>query len=89
MLIHPVYLDGPLEGKDYPVEHTMYEVKAYANDFEIPEPIATYRIVQMGFHYDGVPCVIWLASVHGVTTQAVVKHVLSDYARKAMAIPKE
>lgn len=87
MKIFPVFLDGPLAGKEVEVESGP-SYRYYYDHFDIHfGSYVEYSITQIGFHFGGQACVIDIATTYDTPdTRDVITHVLSDYARKAIRV---
>lgn len=81
----PVFIDGPLEGKDLPVTSTSQGVEAIPDHepgSKRPEPVH-YRLAKWGFRDGENTFVILIAHSQPVSVEKVAEHLLSDYARRA------
>jgi len=66
--IHPIYVDGPLEGQDFPADH--YSPYVQAIDYGPPDgwslsltaSIVTYQLRQFAFHTGGKAVSFWVGS---------------------------
>jgi hypothetical protein len=91
MKIYPVFLDGPLEGKEHEWEYTgsptMRVYDAYTF-YRTGEPVE-YQLKQIGFHLNGLPAVLWIASIGEPDTRDFMRHAFSDYAKKALVTPNQ
>lgn len=93
-MIHPVYADGPLRGKDFPVPGYCRSVQAidtsHPLDLENPQgvfcPEVTYHLRQFGFHSGGSSVVLWIACSAPGEPEAgnLADLLLSDAAKAAM-----
>jgi hypothetical protein len=88
-LIHPVYVDGPMKGRDYPL--TGIEGVVYAADAAAPGSTTTYTLRRFGFQFgflspDGI-VKLWVASSQPGEPDAEVLAdlLLSDAAKAARA----
>jgi hypothetical protein len=84
-LIHPVYVDGPMKGRDYPL--TGIEGVVYATDAAAPGSLVTYHLRRFGFRPGAEAVTLWIASTSLDEPDAGVLAdlLLSDAAKAARA----
>jgi hypothetical protein len=90
--IHPVYVDGPLKGQDFPVPAASRHVQAVDPEDYRPalaggdgllHPV-TYALQRFGFHSGGSTVMLWLGcSEPGEPDVAVLADLLLSDAAKA------
>jgi hypothetical protein len=97
--IHPVYVDGPLKGQDFPVSEPWQRVQTVdpevmwdgshnpGDPIDIDRAIVTYTLRRFGFHSGGEQVMIWLGvSGPGEPDADVLADLLlSDAAKAARA----
>lgn len=95
--IHPVYVDGPLKGQDFPVSEPWMKVQAVDPDVmfdgsrnpedPIDRAIVTYTLNKFGFRSGGKSVMLWLATSEPGEPDADVlcDLLLSDAAKAARA----
>jgi hypothetical protein len=97
--IHPVYVDGPLKGQDFPVSDSWQRVQTvdldvmldYAADPSSPidpsRAIVTYTLRKFAFHSGGNVAALWLAcSEPGEPDAEVLADLLLSDAAKAARV---
>jgi hypothetical protein len=96
-LIHPVYVDGPLKGSDFPVQPDCRTVDAVvplpvsvaALWHETPAwdttmPVVTYHIRRFALRGDdGDTFMIWVACLAEPTSAELAEAILNDAAKAA------
>lgn len=97
-MIHPVYVDGPLKGTDFPVESSCRTVDAVVplsvsidalTDpvWDTTMPVVTYRLRRWGLRGDaGDVFVIWVGCVGEPTAAEVAEAILNDAAKAAKVV---
>jgi len=87
--IHPVYVDGPLKGRDYPLPGDMFHRVRYADDGtgEGARTDTVYTLQKFGFRSGNGAVVLWLGvSEPGEPDAEVLADLLlSDAAKAARA----
>lgn len=91
-MIHPVYVDGPLKGRDFPVSDTTTCVQTVDPDLAGPrhywiDNIVTYRLYRFGFSSGGTMVMFWLGSCDGEPSAEVLADMLLNDAAKAACDP--
>ena len=95
--IHPVYVDGPLKGQDFPVSEPWMRVQAVDPDVmldgsrndpvDMNRAIVTYTLQKFGFRSGGKNVMLWLG-VSGPDepdAEVLADLLLSDAAKAARA----
>lgn len=63
---HPVYVDGPLEGRDFPADSMFVQAIDYdsygGTVWSMTADVVTYQLRQFGFHAGGKAVSFWIGS---------------------------
>jgi hypothetical protein len=92
--IHPVYVDGPLKGQDFPVSQSWQRVQAVDPEvlscgnpddrIDMDQAIVTYDLRTFGFHSAGKGVSLWIGcSQAGEPDAEVLADLLLSDAAKA------
>lgn len=88
--VHPVYVDGPLKGKDFPVTAGTRYVQAIDPDApwdgDLDDRIATYYLRKFVFCSGGTSAGIWMGVSSGEPPAEVLAELLLSDAAKAARI---